>query len=248
MAAGQKFLFENDFAHPDEARKRAAVHTDEDLAAARAQSFAEGRAAMQAEHEAADEQEIFTLLTQLAENVEELRAQRGAELDTAGAQAGELALTICRKILPTLSAQNAMTEIEGLIVRTIAEMQDEPRLVVRVADAKVEDLQSRFERMAGAFEGSLVLLGDDELAQTDCSLLWADGGTERKLDRLWAELDSAVSAITDTRTQPMPASPLEDLESLTAQPDDLPDALVAAAVQTPTNVENDTAKQESGHG
>jgi flagellar assembly protein FliH len=248
MAAGQKFLFENDFAHPDEARKRAAVHTDEDLAAARAQSFAEGRAAMLAEQEAADEQEIFKLLTQLGDNVQGLCAERGAEIDNATAQAGELALTICRKILPTLSNQNAMTEIEGLIVRTIAEMQDEPRLVVRVADARVEDLQSRFERMAGAFEGSLVLLGDDELADTDCSLLWADGGAERNLDRLWAELNTAVSAISDTRTQPTPASPLEDLEGLTAHPDDLPDALVAAAVQTPTNVENDTAKQESGHG
>jgi len=248
MAAGQKFLFENDFAHPDEARKRAAVHTDEDLATARAQSFAEGRAAMQAEQEVADEQEIFTRLTKLAETVQGLCAQRGTEIDNAAAQAGELALTICRKILPTLSAQNAMTEIEGLVVRTITEMQDEPRLVVRVADAKVEDLQTRFDRMAGAFEGSLVLLGDDELAETDCSLLWADGGAERKLDRLWSELNTAVSAITDTRTQPTPASPLEELESLTAQPTDLPEAVIAAAAQTPTNVENDTAKQESGHG
>ncbi len=248
MGAGQKFLFENDFAHPDEARKRAAIHTDEDLAAARAQSFAEGRAAMQAEQEAADEQEIFTLLTQLSGAVESLCTQRRSEIDNAATQAGELALTICRKILPTLSAQNAMTEIEGWIVRTITEMQDEPRLVVRVADAKVEDLQTRFERMAGAFEGSLVLLGDDELAETDCSLLWADGGAERKLDRLWAELTTAVSTLDDTRTQPTPASPLEDLEGLTAQPNDLPDAHIAAAAQTPTTVENDTAKQESGHG
>lgn len=248
MAAGQKFLFENDFAHPDEMRKRAAVHTDDEMAAARAKSFEEGRQAMQAEQEAADEQEIFTLLTSLAERVQDHCAQRAVEIDTAAAQAGELALTICRKILPTLSAQNAMTEIEGLIMRTIAEMQDEPRLVVRVADAKVEDLQARFERMAGAFEGSLVLLGDDELADTDCSLLWADGGADRKLDRLWTEINTAVSAITDTCTLPKPASPLEDLENLAAQPDDQPEAHVAASAQTLTDFENDTAKQESGNG
>jgi len=245
MAGGQRFLFENDFTHPEELRKRNAVHTDEDLAAARAQSFAEGRAATQAEQK---EQEIFTLLTQLAGNVQGLCEQRAAEIDNATVQAGELALTICRKILPTLSAQNAMTEIEGLIVRTISEMQDEPRLVVRVADSKVEDLQARFERMTGAFEGSLVLLGDDDLAETDCRLLWADGGAERKLDRMWAELNTAVSALTDAHTQPMPASPLDDIESLADQPNDLPNAHVTAAAQTPTDVENDTAKQESGHG
>ncbi|MEP4885742.1 MAG: hypothetical protein ABJ215_05160, partial [Alphaproteobacteria bacterium] len=246
MPAGQKYLFENDFAHPDEMRKRAAVHTAEELTAAHAQGFEEGRAAMQAEQDAAHEQDIFTLLTQMAETFKGLCTQRGAETNDAATQAGELALTICRKILPTLSAQNVMTEIEGLVVRTITEMQDEPRLVVRVADAKVEDLQARFERMSGAFEGSLVLLGDDELAETDCSLLWADGGAERKLDRLWAEINAAVSMITDTRTQPMPASPLDELESLAAQPNDLPEAHAVASAQSLNDVENDTAKQESG--
>ena len=43
MATNQKFLFENDFAHPDEMRKRAAVHTDDDLAQARAEGIAQGR-------------------------------------------------------------------------------------------------------------------------------------------------------------------------------------------------------------
>lgn len=248
MAARQKFLFENDFAHPEEMRKRAAVHTDAQLETARALSFEEGRAAMQAEQDAADEREILTLLTQMAGTVRDLCARRTAEIDDAAAQAGDLALTICRKILPTLSSQNAMTEIEGLIVRTITEMQDEPRLVVRVADAKVEDLQTRFERMAGAFEGSLVLLGDDELAETDCSLLWADGGADRKLDRMWAELNTAVQAITDARTQPMSASPLDDLENLAVLPNDLPDADIAVSAQSPTDVENVTTSQENGHG
>lgn len=252
MAAGQKFLFENDFAHPDEMRKRAAVHTDDDLAQARAQGIAEGRAAMEAEQHAADEHEITVLLTQLGETAQTLCTHRSAELEDAARQAGELALTICRKVLPTLSAQNAMTEIEGLIIRTITEMQDEPRLVVRVADARVETLQARFERIAGTFQGSLVLLGDDELNDADCSLLWADGGADRKLDRLWSELNTAVAAITDTRTHPEPTAPIDDLGSLTeqsvGQPDDLRGAHFAASPQPTTDFENDTANQESGHG
>tara|TARA_R110002110_G_scaffold284987_1_gene499213 strand:+ start:16188 stop:16946 length:759 start_codon:yes stop_codon:yes gene_type:complete len=252
MATNQKFLFENDFAHPEEMRKRAAVHTDDDLAQARAQGIADGRAEMEAEQHAADEHEIAALLTQLGETVETLCAQRTAEIDDAASQAGELALTICRKILPTLSAQNAMTEIEGLIMRTINEMQDEPRLVVRVADARVEELQARFERMAGAFQGSLVLLGDDELGDTDCSLLWADGGADRKLDRLWSEMNMAVAAISDARTQPVSTMPLDELDSLTEhsvkQTNDLPGADISVSPQPITEFEKDTANQESGHG
>lgn len=252
MAARQKFLFENDFAHPEEMRKRAAVHTDDDLAKARAQGIADGRAELEAEQHAADEHEISVLLTQLNESVDALRAQRAAEIDEAASQAGELALTICRKVLPTLSAQNAMTEIEGLIMRTITEMQDEPRLVVRVCDARVEELQARFERMAGAFQGSLVLMGDDELGDTDCSLLWADGGADRKLDQLWSELNTAVAAISDARTQPGMTTPLDELDSLAEQSvkptNDLPGAHIAATPQPTNDFDEDTANQESGHG
>lgn len=254
MAQSQKFLFDNDFAHPEEARKRAAVHTDGDLEAAKTEAYAAGQAAMVAEQRVTEEQQIAALVESLCSRAEALFNDRmQLETETAN-QAGALAISICRKVMPTLAAQNALTEIEGLVTRTIAEMNEEPRLVIRVADSKLDALQTRFDRMSANFAGKLVLLGDDEMAETDCAVLWADGGAERNLDRLWNEIDLAVAGLTDAQTQPDAASPLDGLpdpdapETPVSATPDLPDAADAASAMPPPDSLTDTAKQESGHG
>lgn len=254
MAQSQKFLFDNDFAHPEEARKRAAVHTDADLEAAKAEAYAAGQATMAAEQRVTEEQQIADLITAVLTRVEALFNNRTQMETEIANEAGALAVSICRKIMPTLAAQNALTEIEGLVTRTIAEMDEEPRLVVRVADSKLDALQTRFDRMSANFAGKIVLLGDDEMAETDCAVLWADGGAERNLDRLWNEIDQTVAGLTDVRTQPDAASPLDGLpdpdtpEPPVSDTTVLPDAANTASAMPPPVSLTDTAKQESGHG
>lgn len=254
MAQSQKFLFDNDFAHPEEMRKRAAVHTAEELEAAKAEAFAAGQAAQAAEQRVSEEQQIAALMTSVCEQVENLKNERERIQAEISGEAGALAVSICRKLLPTLAAQNALTEIEGLVSRTIAEMDEEPRLVIRVADSKLDELQLRFDRMSANFAGKLVLLGDDEMADTDCAVLWADGGTERNLDRLWSEIDLAVASLSDSRTQPEFASPLDGLPGATApaaaesEAPITPDTMQTESATPPPESLTDTAKQESGHG
>lgn len=254
MAQSQKFLFSNDFAHPEEMRKRAAVHTDDDLAAAKAEAYASGQAAMVAEQRVTEEQQIAELLVTVSEHAEALFDDRTRLKTEIAKDAGALAVSICRKIMPTLAAQNALTEIEGLVARTISEMDEEPRIVIRVADSKLDMLQTRFELISTNFAGKLVLLGDDELADTDCAVLWADGGAERNLDRLWNEINAVTVGLTDTQTQPEARSPLDGLptphaldgpEYETPIP---PDAALAASATPPPDNLTDTTKQEIGHG
>ncbi|MBO6782733.1 MAG: hypothetical protein JJ899_05595 [Alphaproteobacteria bacterium] len=247
MPQTRKFLFDNDFAHPEETRKQAAVYTEDEMAAAEAKAFEAGRQAMAEEQHVTEEQFLTQLVERMSGQVETLIAQRQSSADDAVREAGQLAITICRKVLPTLAAQNALTEIEGLVVRTIAEMHEEPRLVLRVSDSKLDELQTRFERMTAAFAGKVVLLGDDELAPTDCAVLWADGGEERDFSRLWTELENTVSALTDGRTSPDLPSPLDGLPDPdafagTPEPAQLAPGMPTEAVVT------ETANQESGHG
>lgn len=247
MPQSRKFLFDNDFAHPEEMAKQRAVYTEGEMEAAKAKAFAAGRDAMAGEQRVSEEQQTAALVAALTAQVEALLAERAEIENRAVKDAGALAVAVCHKMLPTLAAQNALTEIEGLVVRTIAEMHEEPRLVVRVADSKLDDLQARFERMSSAFSGKLVLLGDDEFAPTDCAVLWADGGAERDFARLWSEVNLALSGLSDARTAPTPPSPLEGLPSseaheTTGDPD-YADAIPATPVLT-----TETANQESGHG
>jgi flagellar assembly protein FliH len=247
MSQSRKFLFDNDFAHPEEMARQRAVHTEDELAAAKAEAFEAGRAAMAEEQRVSEEQQTATLVSALTGQIEALLAESTDIENRAVKDAGELAITVCHKILPTLAAQNALTEIEGLVVRTIAEMHEEPRLVVRVADSKLDDLQIRFERMSSAFSGKLVLLGDDELAPTDCAVLWADGGAERDFARLWTEVNLALSGLSDSRTAPEAPSPLAGLPGAESQ-ETTGDSAFADAIPTTPVMTTETANQESGHG
>ncbi len=248
MSQARKYLFDNDFAHPEEMQKQKAVHTEDELAAAKAEAFEAGRAAMAEEQRVTDEQVLAQLIERMARQTEALLSARHESEDKAVRDAGDLAITICRKILPTLASQNALTEIEGLVIRTITEMHEEPRLVLRVADSKLDELQARFERMTAAFQGKLVLIGDDDLDATDCEVLWADGGVERDFSRLWSEIEHALAALTDGRTEPEPISPLQGLPDPadgTLAPSDRGNASADALANTPLT---ETANQESGHG
>lgn len=248
MTGSRKFLFENDFAHPEDVKKRAAVHTEDAMVTAKAEAFAAGRAEAEAEQRITEEQHIAQLLSAITARVDTLGAARAEANDAISKEAGDLAVSICRKILPTLAAQNALREIEGLVTRTMAEMNEEPRIVLRVADSRLDALQTRIERMSSGFPGKLVLLGDDELAENDCAVLWADGGTERNLDRLWSEIDQIVATLNDSDTTPDQTSPLEGLPSAADLEEITPDSAIAAsAMQTHENL-TETPNQESGHG
>ena len=45
---------------------------------------------------------------------------------------------------------------------------------------------------SAGFRGKVVLLADDGLGASDCRLEWADGGAERKLERIWNEVEELV--------------------------------------------------------
>lgn len=213
MSSARKYLFDNDFARPDAGRAKRAAFTQEQIDAARAEGFEEGRRAGEDAMRAAEERRIADALETMAGQVGLLVQSRAEDQSELARESAQVALAICRKILPTLAARNALTEIEGLIVRCLADLRDEPRVVVRVADSRVEALQARFERMTATFDGKLVLLGDDELAESDCAVLWADGGSERNLSRLWADIHAVVGRVTDADTAPVSRSPLDDLMS-----------------------------------
>jgi len=182
------------------------MHTDDDLAQARDEAFHAGHEAALVAARELEERQIKELFQTIGQRIEDLTATRADDNQRLAVQATDVAVSICRKLLPELSRRHAMTEIEGLIGDCLASMPDEPRIVVRVADALVDQLQRRIDTIANGFAGKLVLLGDDEMADTDCAVVWADGGTERNLARLWREVENALARLGVGKEVAPPAS------------------------------------------
>jgi flagellar assembly protein FliH len=220
MIVAKKFLFENDFDEPMPLREKpvapvaaakaaiviapepvvvaAPTYSEEELAEACAQARREGE---QQGHQRG-----------IVEGQQRLEAQIAAALSTISAQltlavraatekpveitqaATDLALAILRKMHPALSAKRGLDEVESVLATCLEQLKNEPRLVAYVPNNLLDPLNERVGTISAArgFEGRVVLIGDPDLADSDCRIEWADGGLERDTRRLWADIETAL--------------------------------------------------------
>lgn len=203
MGTETRFLFETDFGDVEAAERQEERYSQEDIAAAKQEALEIARAELRG----FEEKRAADLLAEMSVKLTALTAVRAEDLQSATESAVDIAVAMCRKMLPTLAAQNALTEIESHIARTLAEVHGEPRVVVRVSEDNVAALQSGIEKLGHGLDGEIVLVADDRLPATDCHVLWADGGSERDVQRTWSEIDKAVEAITSNGIGSMAPGP-----------------------------------------
>lgn len=208
-----KFLFDNSFDAVERpagpAQAAAPKHyTEEDLAAARNEGFAQGEAAARAAAMVSIEQAtaktlaaIGIQLNNTAKDIERIRAQILKD-------SLKVVSAAISKVVPTLARHNALAEIERLIRDCLQAIYDEPRVVVRAHDRVITALQDRVNSLAASngFHGKIMLFPDEQLNETDCRVEWADGGAERNLDDMWSQIDTALQRMMDGDAVTPPAT------------------------------------------
>jgi flagellar assembly protein FliH len=203
MGTETRFLFETDFGNPQLSESTAQIYSEDDIQAAKAEALQAARAELRN----LEEKRAADILAEMSAKLDTLSAQRAEDLQSATERGVDIAIAICQRILPALATQNALAEIEGHIVRTLADVHGEPRVVVRVSEENLGKLQSCIDSLASGFDGKIVLLADDQLSVTDCHVMWADGGSERDVQRTLAQINKAVEQITDNGIGPATADP-----------------------------------------
>ena len=197
MVQAQKYEFSTSFdpGSAEEELRTAAKYNDDELAAARDQAYGEGHAAGLAEVLQSEERRLVELLTAMTDKAEVLAADFDNKITDHRNQAHQLGMLVCRKILPALAERHGLAEIEGLITECLGNLPSEPRVVVRIGATNLPSLKDRIDRIAASasgFFGKIVLLADDDLSNTDCQVLWADGGAERNVEKLMADIDDVI--------------------------------------------------------
>ncbi|MFQ5773258.1 MAG: hypothetical protein ACE5GS_01960 [Kiloniellaceae bacterium] len=224
MSAPKKFLFDTSFEPPrDEAEaaraqgKPVAKYFDEDLEQAREEGFAAGKEAGEREAMGGIEQAIARTLDAIAQQLPALsRAQAEAE-ERQSREAVAVATTLVRKLFPKMARQQGFAEIESLVVECLERLREEPRIVIRVADALLDPVNERVSALAGqvGFEGRIVFLSQDELNPGDVRVEWADGGAERDSHRLWREADGVIERFLGVAPEaPAPDQPMAHKSAL----------------------------------
>lgn len=135
----------------------------------------------------------------IANGVQHLIEERDATNAMRADQPVHLALAVVRKLMPELARRGGLLEIEGLVRACLTDLLDEPRLVVRVADATIDAVREHLDAaIAGrGFGAALMVVGDSGLAPGDCRIEWAEGGVERDTAGLLREIERRAAALLE---------------------------------------------------
>jgi flagellar assembly protein FliH len=200
MGRPQKYLFDTSFdddqLEPIAGQGAAELGpTRAELEAARAEGLSQGRTDALFEMAGLVETRAADALVALDRSVAALLDARAALARDTEGQAIALVRAVLHKAVPALCRKDATAEIEALVARCLADALNEPRIVLRVADALFDTMQGRIEPMiqANGYSGKLILIADAALADGDGRVEWADGGAERDTRRFMAEIDAVLS-------------------------------------------------------
>jgi len=213
MAPLEKFLFnvsfdEDDIARAEAEAKAAEAETvaeeveeeaaptfsEEELESARQQSFAEGKEAGIREASDAIETRISDALGSLTGQFQDLFNQHKIATTEIFDDAANIALAIARKCFPHLSETESQRTIEDMVRGVLAEIREEPRVMVHVHPELVAPLNERIKGIAGDanFEGQILIIDDEAIAAGDCQVTWSSGSAERDMAAIWQRVDEIV--------------------------------------------------------
>ena len=106
------------------------TYTEDDLKAARDEALASGEAAGREAALGAVESQLQEALDRLVRQVGRLLEDQRRFNGEVVEQAVRMALKVVRKMLPELARRNGLAEIEAVLRRCLADVPDEPRIVV----------------------------------------------------------------------------------------------------------------------
>ncbi len=225
MSAHKKFLFDMPFEVPeDDAFGPDGQPVRKDLEAAREEGFAAGKQAGADEIRRSLEQQMVHALDAVSQQLVALCQAQIDAVDRQARETVETATVIVRKLFPKLANSHGLAEIEALVRECLERLREEPRIVIRVADQLLDEIESRIGALAArcGFDGKFVFLAQEEMEPSDVRIEWADGGAERDSKHLWRTIDEVINQMAGIAPKPphdaeLPAA-IESNNEPTAEP------------------------------
>ena len=216
MPKGERFLFDVSFdeenlalAEAETVAKLAAqeaefsdpeedilTFTEDQLNAARNEGYEAGREVGIQEAGDAIETKINDALSMISSHLDELFKRQAIDTATTFADAVNIAVAISRKCFPYLNDTHGFPEIERMVRKVLAEVLEEPRVIIHINPSLKESLDSRIEMIAreSNFEGQLIVLETKDLVPGDCRISWSSGTAEREMEGTLSKVGQIVEA------------------------------------------------------
>lgn len=154
------------------------------------------------------EQEAAMRMAAAIENLAGLAGGIFARLDEERAlfeqQAASLAIAFARKLAGTVLDREPLGALEDCVAESFRQLVGTPHLVARVPLDLVDRAKAMLDRQAAerGFDGRIVVLAEDGMANGDFALEWADGGISHSR----AALDEQIAAAIERHIGPLNGS------------------------------------------
>lgn len=168
--------------------------SEEEMAAARDESFAQGKAEGVSEAADATERDIVAALASLSAQFQKLFQDHEKSQESVLDTAISVGAAISRKTFPALSERNGLDEIERMIVQSMGTILDEPMVTVIVNPDHAASLEDRLDGMAtkASYKGEIKIVPSEEILAGDCRVEWSGGGAKRDITEMWQEIDEII--------------------------------------------------------
>ncbi|HEY5302025.1 MAG TPA: hypothetical protein VIJ55_15215 [Acetobacteraceae bacterium] len=190
-------LFDEDFdlpppPDPEVIAPSAGGLTLADLAAARADAWAESRASAQAEATIATEA-LATAAAALAREVETLRAAMHADAEANADAIARLLLDTLAALFPALCARNGEAEARAVVRALLPGLSLEPEIVVRAHPTITPALAEQIARALPDDPDRVRVVADPSMGASDVRLRWRGGTGSRDGAALWEEVAAVLA-------------------------------------------------------
>ena len=204
MKQAVKFTFDTHFGdesgRPVTKTPSSPAFTEADMEAARKEGFAAGQAQGRRDAEAEADRQLGDAMAQLSQSAASLLAALDSHIASTKREASELALEVARKLAPALIAAQPEAEIEALLRDSLAHLNREPHILLRVSASLVDRMKETVDRMAmeRGLTGRIILLGEPAMTEGDCVVEWADGGVARNREEIEHEIVEIITRHIET--------------------------------------------------
>jgi len=221
MAGAVKYLFDRDFDDLEilkEIEQEAQQETDaaageaagepvappaptfgeEEMAAARRESYERGKKDGSAEVLAGLEQKIGGTLEKIATGIESVIRAQLESSEATKRDAAALSIAVVRKLFPKLNAAHGSDEVLAMLHDVLSNLIREPRITILVPEETSEGIQARLGDFLDrrGFRGELAVKADGALKPGDCRIEWMGGEAIRDSGALLAEIEAAAERHT----------------------------------------------------
>lgn len=193
------------------------------------------------------------LLESLSPMIAALGEAQGRANERAEANMARIVKASLSKLMPVYVRRHGHEEVLAVVSECLAELQDPGRLTIRLSEESADLLGERLSKAAqrAGFEGSVRLLTEPDMEQSDVRVDWGAGGAERRYETIKDEIDAAIDGAVaraeaaieaEPETVPDKAGALESEEARKQETNPVDDEPIGA----PPPIDMDDGGQELG--